>query len=201
MKDIDILVFGDSIVYGSWDNDKGGWVNRLRLSLENKSEFYFNVYNLGIPGETTVDLKKRFNNECNSRINVNNKTIIIFAIGINDSQIVDGKNTVDIEEFKNNIFELIDKSLNYTKNILFINLTKVDEERVNPIPWDINICYSNKEIVKYNDVLKNICNDKTISYIDVFDLLETKDLNDGLHPNAEGHRKLSEEILRNIQDI
>ena len=34
MKDINILVFGDSITYGAWDKEKSGWVNRLRLALE-----------------------------------------------------------------------------------------------------------------------------------------------------------------------
>lgn len=43
MKDIDILIFGDSITYGAWDSEKGGWVNRLRLTLENKGEIYFNI--------------------------------------------------------------------------------------------------------------------------------------------------------------
>ena len=48
MNDVNILVFGDSIAYGALDNEKGGWVNRIRLALESKSEIYFNIYNLRI---------------------------------------------------------------------------------------------------------------------------------------------------------
>lgn len=200
MKDINILIFGDSITYGAWDKENGGWVNRLRLALENKNETYFNIYNLGIPGETTIDLKKRFDSECNCRFNTNDKTIIIFSVGINDSQIIRDKSLVLIKDFKKNIIELIDKAKQYTPHILFIGLTKVDENRTKPVSWDNNINYFNEEVIKYNEVLKNICKEKVINYLDIFNLLDTKDLDDGLHPNNNGHQKLCEEILKCLQD-
>lgn len=200
MEDVNILIFGDSITYGAWDKEKGGWVNRLRLALESKSEIYFNIYNLGIPGEITTNLQKRFDNECNCRFNTNDKTIIIFAIGINDSQIIEGKSNVLIDDFKKNIIELIDKAKQYTTHILFIGLTKVDENRTKPVSWDNNISYSNEEVVKYNEELKNICEEKVINYLDTFNLLDSKDLDDGLHPNKNGHKKLCEQILKCIQD-
>jgi len=200
MKTINILIFGDSITYGAWDKEIGGWVNRLRLALENKSEAYFNIYNLGIPGETTIDLKKRFDNECNYRFNTNDKTIIIFSVGINDSQIIRDKSLVLIKDFKKNIIKLIDKAKQYTPYILFIGLTKVDENRTNPVLWDNNINYSNEEVIKYNEVLKSICKEKVINYLEIFNLLDIKDLDDGLHPNNNGHQKLCEEILKYLQD-
>lgn len=200
MKDINILIFGDSITYGAWDKENGGWVNRLRLALENKNETYFNIFNLGIPGETTIDLKKRFDNECNYRFNTNDKTIIIFSVGINDSQIIKDKSLVLIKDFKKNIIKLIDKAKQYIPYILFIGLTKVDENRTNPVSWDNNINYSNEEIIKYNEVLKNICKEKEINYLEIFNLLDIKDLDDGLHPNNNGHQKLCEEILKYLQD-
>lgn len=200
MQDVNILIFGDSIIYGAWDNEKGGWVNRLRLALENKNEIYFNIYNLGIPGDTTINLKKRFNNECNCRFNTNDKTIIIFSIGINDSQIIEDKNNVFIKDFKKNIIELIDKAKQYTQHILFIGLTKVDETKTKPVSWDNNINYFNEEVTKYNKELKNICEEKVVNYLDIFNLLDIKDLDDGLHPNSNGHQKLCEEILECLQD-
>ncbi len=200
MNDVNILVFGDSITYGAWDNEKGGWVNRIRLALESKSEIYFNIYNLGIPGDTTINLKKRFNNECNQRFNINDKTIIIFSIGINDSQIIENKRIILIEDFKKNIKELNDKAKQYTSHILFIGLTKVDETRTKPVSWDNNINYTNEEIIKYNEELKNICKEKEINYLDVYNLLDTTDLDDGLHPNNNGHQKLCEEILEYLQN-
>jgi lysophospholipase L1-like esterase len=56
-----ICVFGDSITWGAYDPERGGWVNRLRNDLEKKE---IESYNLGISGDTTADLLKRFNSYC-----------------------------------------------------------------------------------------------------------------------------------------
>lgn len=198
MKNINILVFGDSIAYGAWDDESAGWVNRLRLALENKNDCYYNIFNLGIPGETTTNVKKRFDYECNHRHDINAQTIIIFSIGINDSYIVAGKNNVSILDFKNNILDLINMAKKYTENILFIGLSKVDEDQVCPLPWDNGISYLNKEILKFDEILKNVCKENRIPYLDIFHLFKITDLQDGLHPNSKGHKKLCDEVLKQI---
>lgn len=199
MKDINILIFGDSIVYGAWDVENAGWVNRLRLVLENKNDCYYNIFNLGIPGDTTENVKKRFVYECNHRYNINAQTVIIFSVGINDSYMVTGKNNVSILDFKNNILDLINMAKKYTKNILFIGLSKVNESLVNPLIWDDNISYLNEEILKYDKELESICCQNKIAYLNIFDLLEISDLKDGLHPNSVGHQKMCDEILRELE--
>lgn len=196
MEDINILVFGDSIVYGACDNEKLGWVNRLRQTLENEKSNYYNIYNLGIPGDTTNEIKKRFEFEYKNRCNKDMKNIIFFSIGINDSYIIDGKNNVSLETFKDNIIDLINMSKKYTENILFMGLSKVNESLVHPVSWDKNISYSNKEIAKFDRELKSICKNNNISYINTFDLLDIEDLQDGLHPTGKGHQKLCDEVLK-----
>ncbi len=47
-----ILIFGDSIAHGIWDNN-GGWVARLRKFINSKlmdDDFYCLLYNLGVDG-------------------------------------------------------------------------------------------------------------------------------------------------------
>lgn len=201
MKEINILVFGDSIAYGAWDNEKAGWVNRLRLSLETRGNYYYNIFNLSIPGETTTNIKKRFKSECDYRYNAEVQTIIILSIGINDSYIINGKNNTSIKEFKNNIEDLINMAKEYTDNILFIGLTNVDETKVNPLPWDDAISYLNEEIIKYDKELEIICTKHKITDLNIFNLLKIKDLSDGLHPNSIGHTKICEKILSQIKNI
>ena len=62
-----ICVFDDSIVWGAWDKEKTGQVNRLAIYCQNSNGEKI-VYNLGIPSETTTDLLKRIKNECESRM-------------------------------------------------------------------------------------------------------------------------------------
>ena len=61
-----ILVFGDSIAYGKWDNH-GGWVARLREYVDKKFNIgkggNVQVYNLGIPGEVAVRMVDRVKQE------------------------------------------------------------------------------------------------------------------------------------------
>lgn len=168
--------------------------------MENKNDVYFNIYNLGIPGDNTKNLKRRFDNECDYRFNTQSKTIIIVSIGINDSQIVNDKSSIYINDFRNNIIELINKMEEFSSYILFVGLTKVDDDRVMLVSWDSNISYSNDQILKYNKELKKVCEEKKVNFLDVFDLLSTKDLDDGLHPNNNGHQKLCEEVLKYLQD-
>ena len=190
MRDINILVFGDSITYGAWDKEKGGWVNRLRLALENDdSNNYYTIFNLGISGDVTESIKNRFDNECKIRFNKNDNTIIIFSIGINDTQNVKDEDRVSLETFRNNIITLINSAKKYTDNILFIGLTKVDESKVIPLHWDKEKGYLNTKIINFDKELKNICLENNVDYLYIYELLEIEELFDGLHPNNVGYQK------------
>lgn len=202
MKDINIYVFGDSITYGAGDYELGGWVNRLRLILENDgSEIYYNVFNLGISGEETRETSERFESELRVRYDMYVDNIIIFAIGINDTLDVCGKDEVPLEDFKNNITNLINKAKKYSNKILFIGLTKVNESLVAPLPWNLEKSYFNEKIIKYDREIEKICLENNIYYLKIFDLLTNDDLIDGLHPNEIGHQKLCDKVLEKISEF
>ncbi len=108
---MNICVFGDSIVWGAYDPENGGWATLLRNYFESAdSPPYFReagdveVYNCGVSGDKTEDLLKRFEVEAQAR----EPNLIIFAIGINDSPILLSSNQrrISDENFKNNIFKL-----------------------------------------------------------------------------------------------
>ena len=199
MKDINILVFGDSITYGVKKKKKSGWVNRLRLALENdNSNNYYTIFNLGISGDVTEGIKNRFDNECKIRFNKNDNTIIIFSIGINDSQNIKDEDRVLLGTFRNNVISLINSAKKYTNNILFIGLTKVDESKVTPLPWDKDKCYLNNKIIIFDKELKNICLENNVDYLYIYDLLELEELFDGLHPNNVGHQKICDKVKTKI---
>lgn len=196
-----ICVFGNSIAWGAWDAEKGGWVNRLNLYFhfldkgDNKRAF---VHNLAITGNTTNDLLRRFENEAEERFwgSSENKdykkdNICIFEIGKNDSIYVKTKNKpwVGAEEFENNLVELIKKAGNFSSNIVFLGLAKVDETET--IPWEESgESYDNENIEKYNSIIEKVCRKNGARFIAITDLLNKKDSDDGLHPNAAGHEKI-----------
>lgn len=194
-----VLIFGDSITHGAWDTEKGGWAQRLKLFLGEKScssdEVDYTVYNLGISGDTTEELLKRLKFEAQQRIG-EEETLLIFAIGINDTQFIHDKGRLrtPLEDFKSNIQEIIKIAQVFSSKIVFLGLTPVDEAKTTPIPWNKNKSYKNEIIKKFNEAIKEICDKESIPFIEVLDDFLQRNyedlLEDGLHPNPEGHEEI-----------
>lgn len=183
-----INIFGDSIVRGACDSEMGGWVNRLQIYLSSKNDDYFEVYNLGIGGNNSEGLLTRFSNENASR----NPNTILVAIGINDSQYINSKDNprVPLQKFEQNLMELIKQAKKFTEEIIFVGLTKVDETRLMPVPWDETKYYDEESVALYNSKIKEICSKNDLMFIEMLDLLSDDDLEEGLHPNSKGHKKI-----------
>lgn len=180
-----ICVWWDSIVWGKADYERWWRVTRLRnYFLSNNLPV--KVYNLGIDNEDTNGLVPRFQSECLTR----KPDIIFFAIGVNDSQFLDHKkNRVPLNEFHQNINQLYTQAKQVTDNIIFLNISNIDEhaevkERVDAA------AYHMKYIDVYNDDIKDFCLQNNISLIDVSNILVPDDLSDGLHPNVQWHEKI-----------
>jgi len=192
-----ICIFGDSITWGFFDPEKGGWVQRLRSFIESSKEEDIEIYNLGIAGDNTEDLLKRFKSECEARLP--NK--ILFGIGANDSQYILTKDNprVPIKEFEENLESLISQAKKFTDDIIFVGLTPVEESKTKPIPWNKQKFYDNDNISKYNSVIKSVAEKYNLQFIDIEGVLGLDDLYDGLHPNSAGHQKIFEVISANFQ--
>jgi lysophospholipase L1-like esterase len=203
-----ILIFGDSITYGACDLE-GGWVARLRKFVDQKGlsdpDYYYLVYNLGISGNNSTDILKRFEFEAQQRVKEEGETIIIFALGTNDSQLFAGKFRTGPEEFKNNLQQLEVLANKFTKKIIFVGLFPVDEAKTCPIPWHQEKFYKNENIVRSNQLIKEFCQQNKLLFIDIYDKFINTDyknlLEDGLHPNTEGHQRMfaiiKDELIEN----
>jgi len=183
-----ICVFGDSIARGFYDPSAGGWVGRLRRYLEKKDPYAI-IYNQSIDDETTRRLLLRFKTESEAR----GPDIIIFALGINDSQLLGEKKAprVPLKEYQNYLTLLINQAKEFTEKIIFLGPTKVEERKVSPLPWcpQEKRFYCNNVIRSYEAVLKKVCEKNFLPFLSLFDLLKPEDLFDGLHPNSYGHQK------------
>lgn len=196
-----ILIFGDSITYGCWDK-KGGWVARLRSWIDEKNMTDPNlngeIHNLGIQGETTEYLLKRFDTEAKARVTPEGKTYFIFQIGVNDSCYLYSEKSllVSPREFRRNLKDLIKATKRFSSEIMFLGLLPVDEEKVIPIPWDEDKSYKNESVGEYNEIITEVCNTEGVQFIEMFERFKNLDykefLEDGLHPNSEGHKKIFE---------
>ncbi len=188
---MNILVFGDSIAWGAYDPEQGGWVTRLRNYFE-EQENDIDVYNLGIPGETTTDLLERIEVEAKPR----EPNLIIFAIGINDAQFIKSTNDlrISINEFQQNLAKLLSIAKKFTDKIVFVGLTTVDESKTIPCQWKHDRSYFNKNIRRFDEAIGKFCENNRLKFVLMNDVLRNDDLVDGLHPNTQGHTKIFNRI-------
>jgi lysophospholipase L1-like esterase len=199
-----ILVFGGSSVYGFWDKD-GGWTNRLRCFVDAKNisvkDYFCQVYNLGIDGDSSKNVLDRFDFETKFRLRVaekNEEIVFIFQIGANDSQFIKSKNKkrASIDQMTSNLSEIVKLARQYSTNIFFVGLTLIDEKFTNPILRNPDIYYENSWILEYNKVIKNFCGENSIEFIEIIE--NPKSLSfDGLHQDSSGH----EIIFNQVKEI
>ncbi len=182
-----ICVFGDSTAWGAWDLEKGGWVNRLWFHVAKRTgDSYVEVYNCSVSGGTTNTILERFENESKIR----EADAIIFQTGGNDAayEHTPLNYLVAPEKFKQNLEEIITRAKKITDHIIFMDLKNCDESKTTPVSW-IDIYYTNNNIQKYIDIMKEVCEKNNVLFLPL-ELLNNEDFDDGLHMNAIGHEKI-----------
>lgn len=210
-----ILVFGDSITQGFFDS-QGGWVARLankyhQSALKNLKADWPAVFNLGISADDVKDVLDRIENETKARYykdNIEEEIIVVVAVGINDSLLIDNKAFKDVYDFQETYEKLIDKASNVADKVLFMGLTAVDEKHTNPYPGsNQGKQYLNNRINLFEDCIKQACNLKDVPFVRVHDeyiaALENGQtlLSDGLHPNDVGHQFVLDIIEPHIEKL
>tara|TARA_Y100000310_G_C20627602_1_gene786811 strand:- start:806 stop:1408 length:603 start_codon:yes stop_codon:yes gene_type:complete len=182
-----ICIVGSSVSWGAWDYEKGGWVNRLMLHFNNLDiEDPPFVYNLSVDGETTKEILERFDVEIKAR----KPAIIIFDERGNDACYDTRKkrHLVSLENFEQNVIKLIKKSRKYTDVIIFCSCFYIDEDKTTPLSWNKNIYCKNEYQKQYDSKLKEITEREGVYFMPTE--LSKENLEDGLHPNTQGHEKI-----------
>jgi len=195
-----IITIGDSIVTGRGETPNLGWAGRLKKDFESKETHHI-LYNLGIPGDSTTGLVKRIETEIKARAKYywpGDKHITIIGIGINDTRAIDNPKNVQTKKskFKSNIFKIIKFAKKLTDKVIILGLTNVNESLTNPFD---NTYFINSRIKEYNAIIKEQAKKQNVVFIDMFNLLNKKNLTDGLHPNTKGYDKMYKLIKKEIK--
>lgn len=191
---MNILVFGDSLAWGACDTESSGWADRLKSYINKKTDFDSWVYNLGIATSlNSSGLVDFFEPQIKSKMNkYDNNFVIIISVGMNDAQCnKDNVLKVSPELYIKNIRKIIKTSRKYTEKIIFLGNVIFDESKTTPVPWNKNAFYKNKNVDKIFSILKKVCKNEKIHYIELGKLPLYKD---GLHPNSEGHKLIFEKV-------
>ena len=191
------LFFGDSITYGEYDGVFGGWVDilkRFALQRYNEGSNELILFNLGIGGETSQGLVKRIQNEITVR-NSEDGNFVFIGYGANDLAVKNGIQMVNPEQFKVNIEIAMEKAKEVSSEIYLVSILPISEKIDGKISATGKV-RTNKEILNYNEILKNIAIENSLDYID-FHAVFLKDTEillskDGVHPNEKGYGMMAE---------
>lgn len=186
-------MFGDSIAIGLWD-DRGGWPERL---WDGRSRF---VYNLGVDGETSEDVRKRFESEAESRANRN--SVIIIAVGVNDSSRIDTANRVSLTDYTENVGQMIDIARErFTKRIMCVGLAPIDQ-RQSRLSWRNRFLSSLRIGKRTKAALKNLSESKGVAYVSLANIMIEKYLSeDGVHPLPAGHLIIAQKVMKTLRRL
>lgn len=189
-----ILFFGDSITQGFWDT-KGGWVGRLRehfdaLAMQNlQHNTQPEIFNLGVSGDTTRDLLTRIESETKVRRWENDPLMAVIAIGTNDSSLLD--------KFKVNLEQIVAIIRPLTETVVLVGNPACDETRTTPVFWG-DYSYNNQDLERSEQIIATVAKEHGLPYVPVFQKFKQELdagndlLQDGLHPNAEGHQLIAD---------
>lgn len=205
-----VLVFGASVTQGFYDT-KGGWVGRLwehytKGLLDGGPDI--TVFNLGISGDGSDRLVKRFENETNARKFPGEEFTFVFSIGTNNSWVRgDGSPVSEPEGYAADVRELVAMALKFSTRILFLGIGPCDESRAHPVPWNKDIFFTNDRLALFDEALRKVCGEEQVVYLPVFETLKRKldageDIyEDGLHPNDAGHRLIFELVRPALDEL
>ena len=190
-KEIRICFIGESFVNGTGDSQYLGWTGRICQDACLKG-FDITYYNLGVRGETSSELKKRWLQEVSYRLPQKYDGRVIFSFGTNDTTIENGKTRVSLEESISNLKDILSLAKNLYP-VLMISPSPIDDKEQNQRTCDLSTKFA------------EVCHELNVSYLDIFsELIKSKiwmdevKSYDGAHPRAAGYQVFAE-IVRNWQ--
>lgn len=206
-----IFFFGGSNVYGIGD-PKCGWADRFKRLMhetnfipdKDEDAKYHTVFNLGVPGHTTALTLERMQWEIQARLTPENQFMVVVSVGTNDSRAAGNPlNYIsNIEEYQLNLLNMLEFLSGYTKHILMVGLTPVDDARTHPAP-DMSY-FSRARIFEFDEAMAKICEDHHVPRVDLFEpMMKLPDWltmlhEDGQHLNEKGHEWVYSQVYPEV---
>lgn len=179
-----LVCIGDSLTYGYGVPSNCSWVELL------KSHLNLEIINKGMNGDTTSGILSRSYRD----ITQEKPAYVIIMAGTNDMLM-----NYPLKLIKDNIKFLINEAKeNNIKPIIALQPPVIAS--LAKVYWDAEINYEevNANLLDYINCAKTFCTNNNIPFIDFYNLFTNrKDIknlyNDGIHPNAHGHKLMFEE--------
>ena len=180
MAQMRICFIGDSFVSGAYDEECLGWVGRIGAAARRRKHDV-SPYNLGVRGETSVQIARRWRAEAERRQSPQQEGRLVFEFGVNDVREVNGKRQMEAAQSLAAAREILTASVAWKPTLMIGPPPGGDQPR-------------NARVKDLSESMENLCTLLGVPYFDSFTPLlssatfiaSTKAV-DGTHPNASGY--------------
>lgn len=201
-----VLVFGDSITYGAWDTE-AGWVERLKRdahkqTVESQGTDKLQIINLGIGGDSSNKILKRMKTEIEARYSASWPFVFIITFGANDERSIDAEIETPIEQFENNVREIIALAKQHSNKILFLGIPPISKPTVEFKGQE----YSDERVKHYEERMQMIVKEAGLPFVPMrpaFEQVGFENLYayDNIHPNDKGHQLIADLVRPELEQL
>lgn len=211
---IQVFTLGSSSVYGV-GGEVGGWGDLIKLALHKKMYMKggvgekYEVFNFAKSGATADFIKRTFPEQL-KQYGRNGKIVTIIYIGGNNAKAENTPNNFvsTIEEFSEEISGLLDYLKEKSQHVIVVGSGYYDESKTNPKPNPLTggkSYFKNTRKREFESRLKELSEERGIPFIEVGvseeEWKEKYLYDDGLHPNKQGYKLISNKILVELNKL
>ncbi len=186
-----VLFFGDSLVAGVGDPAGGGWVTRV-VSACFAQGLPVTAYNLGVRGQTSVQVASRWGAEATSRMLSGADLRLVVSFGANDTTVEGDAIRVSVAHSRQALAKMLEEASTLGFAPLFVGPAPVDDPEQNRRLADLSASFA------------EICEEHDTPLIEVLEPLSGSSVwmsevsaGDGAHPSAAGYQVLAQLLIEN----
>lgn len=175
-----ICFIGDSFVSGAFDEECLGWVGRISADARARGHD-LSPYNLGIRGETSAQMAKRWRAEAELRQSPQQEGRLVFEFGVNDAREVNGKRQLEAAQSLAAARDMLGAASRWKPTLM-----------IGPPPGDDQA--RNQRVKELSEHVGKLCAELDVPYFDSYAALLASPVwgpsvhaVDGTHPSGSGY--------------
>lgn len=167
MRDLRICFVGDSYVNGTGDERCLGWIGRL-CERRFTRDMQLSFYDLGIRGETTAQIRARWQSEVEARFPDGSDNRVVLQFGINDIANVTGSGRQTAEDATVEEAEAFVKEVTDAYPTLWVGLPPANEACSPMHPSEgLEVSFFQKDAAALNARFKTLAETLGVPYFDL----------------------------------